>query len=102
MALSLFNNTKLSTNAWLCHSGRILRLSLIRHSLYAGVVEKPPPPPLTGEQYSSSRNTLRVVTARVFYILRVFLTSPFILINSGEKAAPFNVVNHPRCCEPRN
>ena len=26
-------------------------LSLIRHSLYVGVVEKPPPPPLTGEQY---------------------------------------------------
>ena len=24
---------------------------LIQHSLYVGVVEKPPPPPLTGEQY---------------------------------------------------
>ena len=34
-----------------CCSGRIPRLSLIRHSLYVGVVEKPPPPPLTGEQY---------------------------------------------------
>ena len=32
-------------------SGRIPRLSLIRHSLYVGVVEKSPPPPLTGEQY---------------------------------------------------
>jgi len=31
--------------------GRIPRLSLIQHSLYVGVVEKPPPPPLTGEQY---------------------------------------------------
>jgi len=29
-----------------------------------------------------SRNTLRVVTARVFYVLRGFLTSPFILNNS--------------------
>ena len=27
------------------------RLSLIRHSFYVGVVEKSPPPPLTGEQY---------------------------------------------------
>ncbi|KAK2147299.1 hypothetical protein LSH36_561g03098 [Paralvinella palmiformis] len=26
-------------------------MSLIRHSLYVGVVEKPPPPPLTEEQY---------------------------------------------------
>ena len=49
-----------------------------------------------------SRNTLRVVTARAFYVLRVFLTSPFILNNSVETAAPFNVVSHPRCCEPRN
>jgi len=49
-----------------------------------------------------SRNTLRVVTARVFYIIRVFLTSPFILNNSVETAAPFNVVNHPRCCGLRN
>jgi len=37
-----------------------------------------------------SRNTVRVVTARVF------LTSPFILNNSVETAAPFNVVSHPR------
>ena len=32
-------------------SGKIPRLSLIRHSLYVGLVEKSPPPPLTGEQY---------------------------------------------------
>jgi len=38
---------------WLCCSGRIPRLSLIRHSLYVGVVEEPPPPPLTGEQYGN-------------------------------------------------
>ena len=49
-----------------------------------------------------SRNTPRVVTARVFYVLRDFLTSPFILNNSVETAAPFNVVSHPRCSEPRN
>ena len=49
-----------------------------------------------------SRNILRVVTARVFYVLRGFLTSPFILNNSVETAAPFNVVSHPRCSEPRN
>ena len=34
-----------------CCSGRIPRLLLNQHSLYVGVVEKPPPPPLTGEQY---------------------------------------------------
>ena len=49
-----------------------------------------------------SRNTLRVVTARVFYVRKWFLTSPFILNNSVETAAPFNVVRHPRCSEPRN
>ena len=27
------------------------RLSLIQHSLYVGVVEKSPTPPITGEQY---------------------------------------------------
>jgi len=27
------------------------RMSLNQHSLYVGVVEKPPPPSLTGEQY---------------------------------------------------
>ena len=31
--------------------GRIPRLSLIQHSLYVGVIEKFPPPPLIGEQY---------------------------------------------------
>ena len=36
---------------WFCCSGRIPRLSLNQHSLYVGVVEKTPPPPLTGEQY---------------------------------------------------
>ena len=36
---------------WFCVSGRIPRLSLNQHSLYIGVVEKPPPPPLIGEQY---------------------------------------------------
>jgi len=40
------------------------------------------------------QNTLRVDTARVFYVLRGFLTSPFILNNSVETAAPFNVVSH--------
>jgi len=49
-----------------------------------------------------SRNTLRVVTAIVFYVLWGVLTSPFILNNSVETAAPFNVVTHPRCSEPRN
>ena len=34
-----------------CCSGIIPRLLLIRHSLYVGVVEQHPPPPLTGGQY---------------------------------------------------
>ena len=54
--------------SWFCCSGRIPRLSLNQHSLYVGEVEKPPPPPLTGTE-RWSRNTLRVVTARVFYVL---------------------------------
>jgi len=33
------------------------------------------------------------------YILRGSLTSPFIIINSVETTAPFNVVTHPRCRE---
>ena len=49
-----------------------------------------------------SRNTPRVVTARVFYVLSGSLTLAFILNNSVETAAPFNVVRHPRCCKPRN
>ena len=49
-----------------------------------------------------SRNTLRMVTATVFYVTRGPLTSPLIFNNSVETAAPFNVVSHPRCCEPRN
>ena len=35
------------------------------------MVEEPPPPPITGEQYGKwNRNTLRVVNARMFYVLR--------------------------------
>ena len=63
---------------------------LIQHSLYVSVVEKSHPPPLTGEQYGKMEpKYLRVVTARVFYVLREFLTSPFIFNNSVETAAPF-------------
>jgi len=60
------------------------------------VVEKSPPPPLTGEQYGKMESKYpEGVTARVFYVLRGFLTSPFILNNLVEMAAPFNVVTHP-------
>ena len=44
---------------------------------------------------SPSRNTLRMVTVRVFYVIRGSLTSPFIFNNAVEMAAPFNVVSHP-------
>ena len=49
-----------------------------------------------------SRNTPRVVTAKVFYTFGGSLTSPFIFNNSVKRAAPFNVVSHPRCCERIN
>ena len=88
---------------WFCCSGRIPRLSLNQHSLYVGVVENLLPHHSQGSGTERwSRNTLRVLTARVFYVLRGFLTSPFILNNSVETAAPFNVASHPRCSEPRN
>ena len=49
-----------------------------------------------------SRNTLRVVTARVFLRPQGVFNVPFILTNSMETAVPFNVVSHPRYSEPRN
>ena len=41
------------------------------------------------------------VNHEIVVTARVFLTSPFILNNSVETAAPFNVVSHSRSCEPR-
>ena len=72
-------------------------------SVYVGVVEKPPPPPLTGEQYGKME--LKYPEGgHCQSVLRPqgFLTSPFILNNSMAMPAPFNVVSYPRCCEPRN
>ena len=48
-----------------------------------------PPSPLTGEQYGKwSRNTRKVVTARLYYILRGSLTFPFNLYQfSGDGSA---------------
>jgi len=62
-----------------------------------------PPPPLTGEQYGKMEPKYPE-GGHCQSVLRAMgvLTSPFILINSVETAAPFNVINHPRCCEPRN
>ncbi|KAK2144591.1 hypothetical protein LSH36_745g02062 [Paralvinella palmiformis] len=51
MTRSSHKDTNDKRLVWFCCSGRIPRLSLNQHSLYVGVVEKPPPPPLTGEQY---------------------------------------------------
>jgi len=83
--------------------GRIPRLSLNQHSLSVGVVEEPPPPPLTGEQYRKMEPKYpEGGHCQSIYVLRGFLTSPFILNDSVETAAPFNVVSHPRCSEPRN
>ena len=84
-------------------SGRIPRLLLIQYSLYVWVIKKPTPRQSQGSSMERwSRNTLRVATARVFYVLRGSLYSPFIFNNSVETAALFNVVSHPQCCEPRN
>jgi len=71
-------------NALLCFSGRIPRLSLIQHSLYVGVVEKTPPPPIKGEQYG-----------------KMELKYPEGA-HCQSVLCPFNMVSHPRCCEPRN
>jgi len=87
----------------ICFSGRIPRPSLIQHSLYVGVVEKPPPPPLTGEQYGKVEPKYpESCHCHSVYIIRGFLTSIFIFSNSVEMTLPFNVVSHPRCCELRN
>ena len=88
---------------WFCCSGRIPRLSLNQHSLYVGVVDTSPPSPLTREQYGKMepkypegghcQSVLR--PQGVFNV-------PLYFNNSVETAAPFNVVSHPRCSEPRN
>jgi len=67
------------------------------------VVEKFPPPPFTGEQYGKIKPKYPE-GGHCQSVLRPqsFLMSPFILNNSVETAAPFNMVSHPRCCEPRN
>ena len=88
---------------WLCCSGRIPSLSLIRHSFMLGWLRHLLPHHSQGSSRErQSRNTMRLVTARAFYVIRGVLTSPFILNNSVETAAPFNVVTYPRCCEPIN
>ena len=71
--------------------------------LFIERVFAPAPSPLTGKQYTESwsRNTPRVVTARVYYVLEGSLTPP-PLNNSVDTTAPFNVVIHPQSCEPRN
>jgi len=76
-----------------CFLGRIPRLSLIRHSLYVGVIENPPLPPITWHQYGKMEPK---------YPEGGTATRGFYFNNSVETAAPFNVVSHPRCCEPRN
>ena len=77
----------------LCYSGRIPRLSLIRHSLYVGVVEKPPSPPLTGEQYGKMEPKYHE-GGHCQTVLRPHgvLTSTFIFNNTVETAESFNVV----------
>ena len=88
---------------WFCCSGRSLGCPLISTaSMFEWLRNFLPHHSQGSSTERWSRNTLRVVTARVFYVLRGFLTSPFILNNSVETAAPFNVFSHPGCSEPRN
>jgi len=62
-----------------------------------------PPPPLTGEQYGKIEPKYpEGGHCQIVLRLQGVLTSPFILNNSVETAAPFNVVIHLRCSEPRN
>ena len=50
-AITFSREADVSSPVLFCYSGSIHRLSLIRHSFYVGVVEKPHPRPLTGERY---------------------------------------------------
>ena len=63
---------------------RIARLSLIRHSLYVGLVEKTPPPSLTGEQYGKMEPKYPV-----FYVIRGggFNIPPLFLLISVDGSA---------------
>ena len=69
-----------SLNKRIIMSGLTVTLCIIQHSLYVGVVKEVSPP--YHSQGSSterlSRNTLRVVTAKVYYLLGGSLTSRFI------------------------
>ena len=67
---------------------------------YWVVVNTPPPPLITWEQYGKMEPKYHEGghCQSVLYPL----TPPFILINSVETAEPFNVVTHPRCYEPRS
>jgi len=86
-----------------CFSGRIPRLSLIRHSLYVNMLKW-----LRNTSPTTHRGTARRDGAEIPWrwslpeCFTLTLTSPFIFNNSVETAVPFNVINHPRCCEPRN
>jgi len=60
-----------------CCSRRIPTLSFIQHSLYVWVVEKPLPHHSHRRNTERwSRNTLRVVTAMVFYVFREVFNVP--------------------------
>jgi len=84
----------------ICFSWRSPRLLLIQHSLYVGVIEKSSPTtPLTGEQYGKITWGWSLPEC---FTCSGGSTSPFILNNSVETAAPFDVVTHPWCCKPRN
>ena len=96
-AITFSREAYVSSPVLFCCSGRIHRLSLIRYSFYVEWLRNIIPDHSQGNDTERwSRNTLRVITARVF------LTSPFILNSSVEAVAPFNVISHPRCCELRN
>jgi hypothetical protein len=71
------------------------RLSLDYHTHYVGVVEITSSPPLTEGQYGKIESNYPD-GGHCQSVLRpqLCLTSPFIIINSVETAAPFNVVNH--------
>jgi len=62
-----------------------------------------PPPPLTGEQYGKMEPKYPE-GGHCQSVLRSqgFFNVPFIINNSMETTAPFNVVSHSRRSEPRN
>jgi hypothetical protein len=64
------------------------------------VVEKSPHPPLIGEQYGKMEPKYPEGGHCQGVLRNQGVFNVFFINKSVETAMPFNVVSHPRCCEP--